>query len=213
MGCCLSTEAYAHLWLRMTPYGVPRWSLKAGRHGTFMECCFFSFFFFFDTTDIWKWFASFLWKLGWGLFKPTSEDTHLERRFYILLFLGSAWLFPSHLLATIWILILCVCSFIHSFIHSTNMISMPVVRLTMVLGAGLQDRYMSPYSETRLYTGIKYIFFFFLLICVKQFIVTKLYCIHDKTWLAQSWGSDFGTRIPGFKSQLSLLLAVIRQLT
>ena len=62
------------------------------------------------------------------------------------------------------------------------MISMPVVRLTMVLGAGLQDRYMSPYSETRLYTGIKYIFFFFfLLICVKQFIVTKLYCIHDKT--------------------------------
>ena len=29
----------------------------------------------------------------------------------------------------------------------------------MVLGAGLRDRYMSPYSETRLYTGIKYIFF------------------------------------------------------
>ena len=60
------------------------------------------------------------------------------------------------------------------------MISMPVVRLTMVPGAGLQDRYMSPYSETRLYPGIKY-FFFFLLICVKQFIVTNLYCIHDKT--------------------------------
>ena len=158
VGCCLSTEAYAHLWLCMTPYSVARWSMKAGRHGTFMECCFF-FFLFFDTTDIWKWFASFLWKLGWGLFKPTSEDTHLERRFYILLFLGSTWLFPSHLLATIWILILCVCSFVHSFIHSTNMISMPVVRLTMVLGAGLRDRYMSPYSETRLYTGIKYIFF------------------------------------------------------
>ena len=45
------------------------------------------------------------------------------------------------------------------------MISMPVVRLTMVPGAGLQDRYMSPYSETRLYPGIKYFFFFFANLC------------------------------------------------
>ena len=154
VGCCLSTEPCAHLWLCV--YGVPHWSMKAWRNGKFMVC----FFFFFDSTDTWKRFASFLWKLGWGLFKPASEDPHLERRFYILLFLGSTWLFPSHLLATTWILILCVCSFVHSFIHSTNMISMPVVRLTMVPGAGLQDRYMSPYSETRLYPGIKYFFFF-----------------------------------------------------
>lgn len=177
----LCTPLVAHDFIRCSPLkheGMKKWNI----YGVL-------FFFFFDSTDIWKRFASFLWKLGWGLFKPASEDPHLERRFYILLFLGSTWLFPSHLLATTWILILCVCSFVHSFIHCTNMISMPVIRLTMVLGAGLQDRYMSPYSETRLYPGIKYTFFFFLLIRVKRFIVTKLYCIHDKTWLAQSWQS------------------------
>ena len=170
----------------MTPYCVPHWSMKAWRNGTLME---WFFFFFFDTTDIWKRFASFLWKLGWGLFKPTSEDTHLERHFYILLFLGSMWLFPSHLLATIWILILCACSFIHSFQqHDFDACG----KANHVPGAGLQDRYMSPYSETRLYPGIKYIYIYiyiYLLICVKQFIVTNLYCIHDKTWLAQSWRS------------------------
>ena len=189
------TKSWAHLWDAVYPQNPVHTSgcvymvfpIEAWRHEE-MEHLWSAFFFFFDSTDTWKRFASFLWKLGWGLFKPASEDPHLERRFYILLFLGSTWLFPSHLLATTWILILCVCSFVHSFIHSTNMISMPVVRLTMVPGAGLQDRYMSPYSETRLYPGIKY-FFFFLLICVKQFIVTNLYCIHDKTWLAQSWQS------------------------
>ena len=48
VGCCLSTEAYAHLWLCMTPYSVACWSMKAGRHGTFMECCFFFFFFWYN---------------------------------------------------------------------------------------------------------------------------------------------------------------------
>lgn len=168
----------------MTPYRVPHWSMKAWRNGTLMEC----FFFFFDTTDIWKRFASFLWKLGWGLFKPASEDTHLERRFYILLFLGSMWLFPSHLLATIWILILCACSFVHSFIHSSNMISMPVVRLTMcrVQGSKTDTCLLTQRLDSILASSTC---IYILLICVKQFIVTNLYCIHDKTWLAQPWRS------------------------
>ena len=124
----LHTKNWAHLWDAVYPQKpmhtsgcawlhtvlpVEAWRQEDMEH--LWSVVSFFFFFFFDTTDIWKWFASFLWKLGWGLFKPTSEDTHLERRFYILLFLGSTWLFPSHLLATIWILILCVCSFVHSF--------------------------------------------------------------------------------------------------
>lgn len=169
------------------------------------------FFFFFDTTDIWKRFASFLWKLGWGLFKPTSEDTHLERHFYILLFLGSMWLFPSHLLATIWILILCACSFIHSFQqHDFDACG----KANHVPGAGLQDRYMSPYSETRLYPGIKYIYiFFFANLC--EAIYSHKPLLHPWQNLISTilTVSDFGTRIPGFKSQLSPLFAVIRQLT
>ena len=165
------TKSWAHLWDAVYPQNPVHTSgctwlhtvfpAEAWRHEEMEHLWNAFFFFFFDSTDIWKRFASFLWKLGWGLFKPASEDPHLERRFYILLFLGSTWLFPSHLLATTWILILCVCSFVHSFIHCTNMISMLVIRLTMVLGAGLQDRYMSPYSETWLYPGIKYTFFFF----------------------------------------------------
>lgn len=75
-----------------------------------------------------------------------------------------------------------MCLLIHSFIHSFHQHDFYACGKANH-GAGCRATrqiHVSLLRDSTLYWNQVH-FFFFLLICVKQFIVTKLYCIHDKT--------------------------------
>lgn len=188
VGCCLSTEPCAHLWLHMTSYGVPHWSMKAWRNGTFMECFFFFFLFWFNRYmeaickfPLETWLRAFQACLRGSPLRATFLYSALSWFHVALSFPSPRYHLNPHFM----------CLFIRSFIHSLHQHDFYACDKANH-GAGCRATrqiHVSLLRDSTLSWHQVHIFFFFLLIHVKRFIVTKLYCIHDKTWLAQSWQS------------------------